>query len=60
MVVRVSPACCASEILATPIMPSGRSLSTSVSFPTAVTEYVDELYLCPEFELRRAGTGYRG
>ena len=28
--------------------------------PDAVTENVDELHLCPEFELRRPGTGYRG
>ena len=28
--------------------------------PDAITEYVDELYLCPEFQLRTPGTGYRG
>ncbi len=25
-----------------------------------LTEYVQETYLCPEFQRRRPGTGYRG
>ena len=28
--------------------------------PDAITEYVDELYVCRQFEQREPGTGYRG